>query len=165
MATSLSWLVTTVFMFLMFGVLTCSALGSRRRSRFYLRLSCASLVTLALAAGLGFAISFNTLPQPAFGPAWLALLLAALAVAPVLCYHTFAPFPGSSEGDGDGGPGSGPPPPPPPGPPRGGAPLPDADQARTRRRDHNRPSLRGVSRRRPAAEPTRPRAPASSDCR
>jgi len=164
MATSLSWLVTTVFMFLLFGVLTCSALGSRRRSRFYVRLSCASLVTLALAAGLGFAIRFNTLPQRAFGPAWLALLLAALAVAPVLCYHTFAPFQDSSEGDGGGGPGSGPPPPP-PGPPRGGAPLADADQARTRRRDHNRPSLRGVSRRRPADQPVRPRAPAGSDRR
>lgn len=159
MATAVSWLVGTVFMFLECGVLTCSALGSRRRSRFYIRLSCASLVMLALALGLALALSFSALPQRAVGAVWMALLLAALAVAPVFCYHTFAPSQGSSDGDGGGGSGSGPPPPP-PGPPLGGAPLPDADQARARRRDHNQPSLRGVSRRRPAVEPVRPRAPA-----
>jgi hypothetical protein len=158
MATAVSCLVGTVLMFIWFGVLACSAQGSRRRSRFYIRLSGASLVMLGLALGLAFAMNFSALPQRAFGIAWVALLLAALAVAPVFCYHTFAGFQSSSEGDGGGGPGSGPPPPP-PGPPRGGAPLPDADQARARRRDHNRPSLRGVSRRRPAFEPARPRAP------
>jgi hypothetical protein len=161
MASALWWLVGTALMFLQFGVLTCSALGSRRRSRFYVRLSCASLVTLALAVGLAFAIRFSALPERASGLAWLALLLAALAAGPVFCYHTFASFPGSSEGDGGDGPGSGPPPPP-PGPPRGGAPLPDADQARTRRRDHIRPNLRGVSPRRTAVEPTRRRTPAGS---
>lgn len=159
MATAVSWSVGTVLMFLGFGVMACSALGGRRRSRFYIRLSCASVVILALALGLAFAIDFSALPGRALGPLWLALLLAALAVAPAFCYRTFAPFQGSSDGDGGGGPGSGPPPPP-PGPPRGGVPLSDADQARTRRRDHNRPSLRGVIRRRSAVEPVRPRAPA-----
>ena len=158
MATAVSWPVGTVLMFLGFGVMACSALGSTRCSRFYIRLSCASLLALALALGLGFAIEFSALPGRAFGPLWLALLLAALAVVPVFCYHTFAPFQRSSDGDGGGGPGSGPPPPP-PGPPRGGAPLSDADQARARRRDHNRPSLGGVSRSRSAVEPVRPRAP------
>jgi hypothetical protein len=160
MATALSWVVCTVLMFLEFGVLACSALGSRRRPRFYVRLAGACLVMLALALALGFAIVFSALPERAFGIAWGTLLLAALAVAPVFCYDTLASFRDSSDGDGDGGLGRGPPPPP-PAPPRGGAPLPDADQARTRRRDHTRPSLRGVRRRRPAADPPRRRVPAN----
>jgi hypothetical protein len=160
MATALSWVVCTVLMFLEFGVLACSALGGRKRSRFYLRLGCASVVMLGLALGLGFAIAFNTLPQRSFGAAWGSLLLAALAVAPVFCYDTLALFRDSSDGDGDGGPGRGPPPPP-PAPPPGGAPLPDADQSRARRRDHNRPSLRGVNRRRPAVDPPPRRVPAA----
>jgi hypothetical protein len=158
MATAVSWVVGSALMFLEFGVLACSALGRRRRSRFYLRLSCASVVLLASALGLAFSIKFSALPQGAFGPLWVALLLAAVAVAPVFCYDPSAPFPGSSDGDGGGGPGWGPPPPP-SAPPGGGIPLPDADQARTRRRDHDRPSLRGTSPRRPAVEPVR-RAPA-----
>jgi len=161
MTTALWWLVGTALMFLEFGVLMCSALGSRRRSRFYVRLGCAGLVTLAVAVGLAVAIRYSALPQRAFGLVWLALLLAALAVAPVFCYDALAPIHGSSEGDEGGGSGSGPPPPP-PAPPRGGAPLPDADQARTRVRDHNRPSPRVVNRRRSAPEPPRPRAPAGS---
>jgi hypothetical protein len=155
MATAVSWLIGSVLMFVEFGVLACSAAGSRRRSRFYLRLSCASLVMLAAALGLALAINFSALPQRAGGLLWVALLLAAVAVAPVFCYHTFAAFQGSSEDDGGGGPGRGPP----TAPPRGGAPLPDADHARARRRDHNRPTLRGVRRRRPAVEPAR-QAPA-----
>jgi hypothetical protein len=162
MVTAVSWLVGTVLMFLEFGVLACSALGSRRRSRFHIRLASGSLAMLALALALAFALSSDALPQQAFGSLWVALLLASLGVAPVFCYHTFARFEGSSDGQGGGGPSSGPPPPPPrrPGPPDTGAPLPDADQAHTRRRDHNRPSLPGVSRRRPTVEPRRRRAPA-----
>jgi hypothetical protein len=161
MATAVSWLVGTALMFLVFGVLTCSALGSRRRSRFYARLSCATAGISAVAVALAFAMKFSAVPQRAFGLVWVALLLAALVAAPVFCYHTFASFEGPSEGDGGGGPGSGPPPPQ-SGPPRGGAPLPDADQARTRRRDHNRPSPGGVTRRR-ADEPARPSRPAVKD--
>ena len=157
MATAVSWLVGTVLMFLEFGVLACSAVGSRRRSRFYLRLGCASVVMLALALGLVFATTFGALPERAFGLVWVSLLLAAAAVAPVFCYHAFAPFPGPSDGDGGGGPG---PRPAAPRPPRSGAPLADADQARTRIRDHTRPSLRGVIRRRPTVEPVRRGAPA-----
>jgi hypothetical protein len=154
-----SCVVGTVLMFLEFGVLACSAQGSRKRSRFYTRLSCASLVMLALAVALAFAMRFSELPQRSFGLVWVALLLAALAAAPVFCYHTFASFPGSSDDDGSGGPGSGPPPPP-PDPPRGGAPLADADQARKRRRDHDRSSLTDVIERRPAVEPARRGVPA-----
>jgi|ERR1700733_738863 hypothetical protein len=156
MATSISWLLGTVLMFLGFGLLASSALGSRRRSRFRIRLSCTSLVALVLALGVALAIASSALPQRALGAAWVALLLAALTLGPVFCYHTFAPSQGSS--DGDGGPGSHPLPPPPT-PPGGDVPLRDADQARTRRRDHNRPNLRGVSPRRPAVEPARRRSP------
>jgi hypothetical protein len=160
MVNLVSWLVCTVLMFLEFGVLACSAVGSQRRSRFYIRLGCANVAMLALALGLAFAIKYDTLPQRAVGAAWMGLLLAALAVAPVLCYHSFTGFRGSSDGDGDGGGGLGSGrPPSPPDPPRGGAPLPDADQARARRRDHNRPRLREIGRRRPAVEPARTREP------
>jgi len=159
MATAVTLLTFTVLMFVEFGVLACSALGSRRRSRFYLRLGSASLVMLALAAGVAVAVRLGAVRDRELGPLWLGLSIAALAVGPVFCYHPFKPFRGSSDSDGDGGPSSGPPPPRPP-EPRGGAPLPDADQSRTRRRDHDRPRLRDVSRRRPAVEPTRPRTPA-----
>lgn len=157
MATAVSYLVGTALMFLEFGVLACSALGWRRRSRFYLRLSCASVVMSSVALGLAFGLEFSALPQRAFGSLWVALLLVALGVAPAYCYQAFAPFQRSSDGGGGGATGSGPPP---PGPPRGGPPLPDADQARTRRRDHNRSSLRSLGPRRPAVEPVRRRAPA-----
>ena len=154
---AVSCLVSTVLMFLWFGVLACSALGSRKRPLFYVRLTCAGVVMSALALGLAVAIDVSVVPQRALGLLWVALLLSALFVAPVFCYHTFAPSQGWSESDGGVGPGSGPPrPPPPSGPPPRGVPLPDAEQARTRRRDHNRPSPRGVRRRRPAVEPPRP---------
>ena len=162
MGTAVSWLIGSVLMFIEFGVLACSALGSKRRSSFWIRLASASSVMAALALAVAFAMRFSALPQVAFGLLWIALLLAALAVAPVVCYHAFAPFQDSSDDKGGGGPGVGPPPPP-PGPPGGGIPLPDADQARTRTRDHNRPTLRGVSRRRPAVEPGRRRAPSRPD--
>jgi hypothetical protein len=160
MATTIAWLAGTVIMFVEFGVLACSALGSSRRPRFYIRLSCASLGMSAAAVGLAFAINFGALPQGASGSAWMALLLASLAVAPVFCYRTFAPSRDSSEGDGDGGGGGPDSGPPPPDRPPGGAPLPDADPARARRRDQHRPSLIGVSRRRPADAPALPRTPA-----
>lgn len=152
MATAVSWVLGSVLMFLEFGVVACSALGSPRRSRFYLRLGCAWLVMSALGLGLALAIEFSALPQRLFGPAWVVLLLVAIAVPATFCYQTFTRSPGPSDGDASGGPGSGPPPPP-PGPPWGGTPLADADQSRTRRRDHGEPSPGGPNRRRPAAEP------------
>jgi len=158
MATAITWPIGTVLMFISFGVVAGSAMGSTRRSGFYVRLGCATLVMLALALGLAFALMSSALPQRAFGLVWVTLLLAALAVAPMFCYRTFGHFPNSSDDDGSGGSGSDPPPPP-PGPPQGGPPLPDAEQARTRRRDHRRPRLRRVSRRRPAVAPPRRRTP------
>src|ERR1700761_4386419 len=147
-------------MFLEFGVLTCAALGSRKRSRFWVRLGFGTLVMVALALGLAFGMQFSA-PSRTFGLAWMTLLLAALAVPPVFCFHTFTRSSGSSDGDGgggNGGQGFGPPLRR-PDPPRSGLPLPDADQARTRRRDHHRPSLRHAGRRRPADAPARPAPP------
>jgi hypothetical protein len=158
MATALSWVVASVLMFLEFGVLGCSALGSTRRSRFHLRLGCANLVMFALAVGLAFAITSSALPERMYGLGWVTLLVLAIAVPPLFCYQTSFPSHGSSDGEGGGGPGPGPPPHP-PGPPPGGIPLADADQARTRRRDHNRGSLRGDRRRAPAALPGSRRSP------
>lgn len=66
---------------------------------------------------------------------------------------------GSSSGpDGDGGGGGGGPPlrpPLPPAPPRGGIPLPDAEQSSSRLRDHDRPARSRLPRRRPAHAPGR----------
>lgn len=157
-----SSVVLTVLLFLVFGVLWCSAMGSRKRSRFYSRIGYASLAMSILALALAISARFGVLADKAFGLLWIALLLAALVVAPVLCYRPFARFGGSSDADDPGGSGPGGQPPR-PDPPRGGTPLPDADQARARKRDHNRPPMRGVSQRRPAAEPAAPRVPARTD--
>jgi len=88
------------------------------------------------------------------------LALVTVALAPVLLprrmlYPNPDPPPGGSD-DSDGGGGHGPPrrPTPPEGP-RGGMPLPDADQARVRLRGHGRPALTRPRPRRAAAEPVR----------
>jgi hypothetical protein len=66
------------------------------------------------------------------------------------------PGPADSDGGGGGGGGSGPREPTvPPGAPRGGLPLPDAEQSRERIRDHDRPGRRRLGPRRPAREPER----------
>jgi hypothetical protein len=159
MATAASWLLGTVLMFVEFGVLACSALQSTRRSRFYLRLTSTHLVMAVLAVALAFAIRSSALPQHVLGLAWILLLLTALAAAPTFCYQAFARFEGPSDGDDDGGSGPGRGPQPEPRPPRGDTPLPDAEQARTRRRDHSRPRLRGTMQRRRTVEPARTRPP------
>ena len=70
-------------------------------------------------------------------PSLLLFFLGAMAVilVPALLYRRFGSAPGPTESDGGGGPG-----PDQPcsssDPPRGGLPLPDADQATTRARDH-----------------------------
>jgi hypothetical protein len=88
------------------------------------------------------------------------LVLVTVALAPVLLprrmlYPNPDP-PASGSDDSDGGGGSGPPrrPTPPEGP-RGGIPLPDADQARARVRGHGRPALTRLRPRRATHEPGR----------
>ncbi len=99
----------------------------------------------ALMAGAGAAV------QP--------LVLLTVLLVPVLLPRRilYPPDDGASAGDsdGDGGGGSGPQPQPPkpPDPPRGGLPLPDAQPARVRIRDHGRRVLTPRRPRRPAREP------------
>ena len=91
-------------------------------------------------------------PQiPTFGlMLWLALAVGAVVLAPVCCYRSAGSTAGSSGGGGGDGID-----PLPPSRPRGGIPLPDAEQSGARVRDHVRPKLRDASPRRPAREPTR----------
>jgi hypothetical protein len=94
------------------------------------------------------------------------LLLVAVLLAPLLLPRRilYPPDGGSSaeESDGDDGGGRGPQPDPPKPPtaPSGGLPLPDAQPARIRLRDHGRRVLTPRRARRPAREPERsPRRP------
>jgi hypothetical protein len=88
------------------------------------------------------------------------LVLLTVALAPALLprrilYPNSDPPPSGSDGRDDDG-GHGPPrQPTPPGGPRGGIPLPDADQARVRLRGHGRPALTRPRPRRAAGEPER----------
>lgn len=99
------------------------------------------------------------------------LVLLAIMLAPVLLPRAVLypppgePPPDNSDGDSGGGGGSGPGPPMPSTSPHGGIPLPDAEPARVRRRDHDRPALVPRRERRPAREPDRRprRAPARKD--
>jgi hypothetical protein len=80
---------------------------------------------------------------------------SAILLAPAVIFRDSGSSSGS-DGEGEGGGGGGPPPLPlPPAPPRGGIPLPDAEQSATRLRDHDRPARRRLARRRPAREPDR----------
>jgi hypothetical protein len=88
---------------------------------------------------------------------WTGLAaLLTFAVSGPLLYRNLGPSSDpSSDEDGGGNGGSGRDHPPSrPTPPRGGIPLPDADQARTRVRDHNRPQRARPTRRR-VREPDR----------
>jgi hypothetical protein len=83
----------------------------------------------------------------------LGVFAAALLVPALLCRFVFPPR--RSDSDSDDGWDKRPPQPPiAPNPPRGGAPLPDAEPARVRLRDHGRPlSRRNAGERRRVQEP------------
>jgi hypothetical protein len=91
----------------------------------------------------------------------LGLVCAAALILPAL--RNEPELPPRSDRDSDDGWGHGPPrPPEPSGAPRGGVPLPDADQARIRLRDHRRlgdllPRRERRPARAPAREPVLPR--------
>jgi hypothetical protein len=90
--------------------------------------------------------------------------MSALLLSPAILFPDWgSPPPPSDGGDGGGGGGGGDDPPqrsPRPSAPRGGIPLPDAEQSRKRVRDHRRPAWRQVFPRRPAREPEHaPRVP------
>jgi hypothetical protein len=134
--------------------------GCQRRSHFWVRFSLAFLGLPSLLAIFVWVAWLNVVSDGAgkvFFPVLLLLGVVALMFVPGLLYRgTIAP-PGSSESDGGGG--SGPRPPgPSPSDPRGGIPLPDADQASARVRDHNSPKFEDQKRRRPTHDS--PRTPA-----
>jgi hypothetical protein len=85
-------------------------------------------------------------------------ILVALMLVPAALFRGQGSPSGPSDPDDGGGGGGGTDPRPPlrpPGAPRGGIPLPDADQARWRVRGHDRPGPRRVRPRRAAPERTR----------
>ena len=161
MAMTVMSVVLTVLLFLEIGVLACSTLGTRQRSRFPLRLAVANVAMSVLALGLAFSVEVGALSDAGFGRLWMVLLLASLTVAPLFCYRPFAASDaGGADDSGPGGPGGPGSPSHRPNSPSGGIPLPDADQAQARRRDHRRPGLGGSGRRRPADTPSRSPVPA-----
>jgi hypothetical protein len=153
--TAIAWLLGTVLLFLAFGLVAGSTLGGRRRRRFHLRVVALVLTLSVLAVTAGLLIDANVTGRQADGAIWLALLVASLAVAPLLCFGLAPQLPP----DDGGWEGRSPQPEAPPPPSPSGCPLPDAEQSSARRRDHRRPSLRDRGSRRPAREPQRTRTP------
>lgn len=139
--------------------------GRQRRSHFWVRVVLASLALPALMAVLvGVArlrvLSLSDDAAKAILPFLFFLGVMALMLLPGLLYHGSSSSPGPSDSDGGGGPGPGQPRSS-PDVPRGGVPLPDADQASARARDHNTPKFDDPNWRRPTHEPRR--APARTN--
>ncbi len=133
--------------------------GKQRRSHYWVRVALASLALPALMAVLVGAARLNVLSlsdeaAKAILPFLFFLGVVALMLVPGLLYRRSSSSPGPSDSDGGGGPGPGQPRPS-PDVPRGGVPLPDADQASARARDHNTPKFDDPKWRRPAHEPRR----------
>jgi hypothetical protein len=156
-----AFVIMTVVVLEPFFVALWIAVGSgrQRRSHFWVRALVAALALPTLMAVLvGVARQrVLSLPNDDAGKQVLTLLfflgVIALMFVPRLLYCCSDPSPGPSGSDG-GGAGPGPSSPSPDGP-CGGIPLPDADQARARARDHRTPKLDDPKRRRPAHEPRR----------
>ena len=162
-ATSLLvWLAAFALLFGAFVVFAGSP--GERKPHFWLRVAVLPVVPGLLAAILIAFAELRVLPDGVAATLLLTLLfltIPGLILVPALLYRKPGSSPDSSDDEGGGGRGPGSPPAP-PAPPRGGVPLPDAEPARTRIREHGRrawdPRPR---RRRPAREPDRPpvRAP------
>ena len=155
--------ILAIFLELGFVTLWIAA-GSaqQRRSHFWVRMLLASLAVPALMAVLVEIAGLSMLPDGA-ARAVLAVFLflgvIGLMLVPGVLYARVTPPPGRSDSDGGGG--SGPDEPwPSPDAPRGGIPLPDAEQARARMRDHTgsqpRTPLRRRAGRRRARRPLDP---------
>lgn len=113
-----------------------------------------------LVGVIGLAVLGPTLgDSTARGLFMLALiwLFCSLLLTPAILFPDSGSPPGPDGAGGGGGGGGGDPPEPSPQPsaPRGGLPLPDADQSRQRVRDHRRPAWRRALSRRPAQAPQR----------
>ncbi len=143
------WLV--VFLVCFAGLGVAAGDPAQRRPHFWLRLAMLTAVPLSIV------LLAAALPQGRVGAmmgVFCFMAIPALMFVPALLYRT----PGSSGGsDDDGGGGGRGPDRPPASPlkPRGGLPLPDAEQARTRVRDHRPAKLREAQPRRSAREPGR----------
>lgn len=125
------------------------------------------LVVLApLGALVAFALLFPSAPD-GLGQVLMMLYffyaIVAIMLVPAGLFWAPGCSPGPSGDGADGGDMDPPPPTAPPSAPRGGVPLPDAEQARGRVRDHDRPDSRGGPARRTPKEPERapvPKTPA-----
>jgi len=151
----IAWLCLIVVL-----IVTAYACSEERRSHFAARLVALLLTPPALVGILVAGYESGVIA----GGTGLVLLVAVLflvlpgvMLAPAVLFKD-----ARSSSDGDGGRGSGPDDPQPePEPPRGGVPLPDAEQAAARARDHNRPWRVRRPSRRSSPEPERPRSPIS----
>ena len=130
-----------------------------RKPHFWLRVAALPLAPMLIAAVVVAVRELRVVPDTVAGTLLLTLVfltIPGLILVPAPLYRRPGNSPDSSDDDGGGGPGRGGPDPPSPAPPRGGVPLPDAEQARLRLRDHGRRGLRPRRPRRPAREPARP---------
>jgi hypothetical protein len=147
---------------LLFGAFVVFAGSPReRKPHFWLRVAVLPLVPALMAATLIALGDLRVLPDGVAATLLLTLVfltIPGLVLVPVLLYRSPGSSPDSSDDDGGGGRGPGSPPAPPPRAPRGGVPLPDAEQARTRLREHGRrawEARRPHRGHRPAREPDR----------
>jgi len=143
---------------LLFGVFVVFAGSPReRKPHFWLRVAALPLVPALIAAILITCGDLRVVPESVAVTLLLTLVfltIPGLILVPILLYRRPGPPADSSDDEGGGGRGPEPPPARPPRP-RGGVPLPDAEQARLRIREHGR-RLAGARRsRRPAREPGR----------
>ncbi|MFZ1993995.1 MAG: hypothetical protein WAU75_07790, partial [Solirubrobacteraceae bacterium] len=155
-ATSLIvWLAAFALLFGAFVVFAGSP--AERKPHFWLRVASLPLVPALIAAILIAVRELRMLPDTVDASLLLTLVfltIPGLMLVPALLYRRPGSSPDSSDDGGGGGSGPGPAPTPPT-LPRDGVPLPDAEQARMRLREHGR-RVSGAGRlRRPAREPER----------
>lgn len=157
MVVFLTWLLGSSLLFACFGLAGAQALGMRPRARVWIRLAGCTIAVAALALAVVQSVSAGLLPWSDAGGPWLVVTLLALIGTPLVCLKRGAAGPpGSGSGPDDPGPDDPPSPWWPPG--GGGIPLRDAEQSRTRVRDHGRARLGRLDARRDSREPrpTRP---------
>jgi hypothetical protein len=126
-----------------------------RKPHFWLRVAALPVLPSLIAATLIVFRDLRLVPDGVAASMLLTLVfltLPGLMLVPALLYRRPGSSPDASDDDGGGGPGRGPDPPPPPAP-RGGVPLPDAEPARLRLREHGRRALGVRAPRRAPQEP------------
>jgi hypothetical protein len=154
--------VITIVVFLELGLvalwIACGA-GRQKRSHFWVRVVLASpalpaLMVVLVGVARLLVLSLSDDAAKAILSFLFLVGVMALMLVPGLLYRGSGGSPGSSDSDGGGGPGPAQPRSS-PDVPRGGVPLPDADPASARARDHNTPKFDDLKWRRPAHEPRR----------